>query len=113
MVRDDAGSDRADVHSLLAAVDHRYLVTEPAESYYLHYDLAPKAGVETTLFVQSRGYYVEWLRGDWLKPRQTDYSFSLFDVEGAIAELVKSWARDRSMIEETFYKTRIQPLGTL
>ena len=110
-VRDDAGSERDDVRALVAAADGELLVTEPGESLYFEYDLAPTSDGETTLFVKSRGYYVEWLRGEWLNPPGGGYRFSLLGVEEAISQLVHGWAQNRSLMEKTFRNTRINLVG--
>ena len=110
-IRDAQGRDRAQVGGLIREVDGEYLVTEPGEVFDLSYEIPQTDGQETAVFIASQGYYIEWLRGDWLKPRQSGYRFSLFNTEETIAQMTKSWAENRDLIEQTFLETRIRPPG--
>lgn len=110
-IRDAQGRDRAQVGGLIREVDGEYLVTEPGEVFDLSYEIPQTDEQETTVFIASKGYYIEWLRGDWLKPRQSGYRFSLFNTEETIAQMTKSWAENRDLIEQTFLETRIRPPG--
>ena len=110
-IYDDAGLLRNDVLDLVADDDERFLVTSPGESYHFIYDIPPESDYETTVFLQSKGYYTEWIRGEWLNNKETGYRFNLFDVDKAIIQLGKSWLENRDIIEKEFFKARIPLKG--
>ncbi len=45
--------------------DDRTLISMPGDRFDLIYDL-PTYGVECDVFLESRGYYLEWMRNEWL-----------------------------------------------
>ena len=106
-IYDHTGQKRNDILELIENSDTQFLITSPGESYYFNYDIAPNEGMEMTVFVQSKGYYTEWIRGDWLNTRSTGYRFDLFRVDETIAQLRQSWLANRALIEGEFFKTRI------
>jgi hypothetical protein len=58
------GGEGADVRGELAT-DGGYLFTYPDDAVSLRFDL-PRGDAEYALFLESRGYYYEWMRGAWL-----------------------------------------------
>ncbi len=106
-VRDNAGEMRSDVLPLIAGGDDRYLVTNPGESYRLQYELPPLNNDRRTLFVASRGYYNEWIRGSWLTPVKDGYQFDLFEIDRTLDQLAESWEENKDLIEQRFNETRI------
>ena len=56
------GPDPTARRQLLAPGEH--LVTYPGDAYTLRYELPPG---DQELFLDSRGYYYEWIREAWLK----------------------------------------------
>lgn len=51
----------------LVADDEKYLVTFPGDEYMLEYEMPIlDKGREHELFIASKGYYLEWIRSDWL-----------------------------------------------
>lgn len=105
-VSDGKGGDlTAEVLPLLEADDSRFLVTEPGESYYFDYSVQP--GMNTSIFLRSKGYYREWIRGSWLSEKSSGYRFDLGEIGEAIVQLQKSWHESRELMEEEFFKTRI------
>jgi len=106
---DSEGQERKDLKKLLSEKDDLYLVTEPGDAYHLFYQLRNESEDEAiSLFVGSRGYYTEWLRGKWITEKSTpNYRFDLYDFAGIFNQLVDSWLGSKEMMEEAFYKTRI------
>jgi hypothetical protein len=93
--------------SLIQKDDEQFLVTNPGESFQLTYEIAPQSNRETTVFLQSNGYYTEWLRGQWLTTRPTAYRFDLTHIDQAVRRLRESWLADKALLEEKFFQTRI------
>ncbi len=106
-VRDHTGRARHDVWPLIEADDDRFLVTNPSEAYHFTYTLPPTSAQNVTVFMRSKGYYTEWLRGDWVTTRTTGYQFDLYQIDQAIAQLKQSWLTHRPLLEKTFFETRI------
>lgn len=106
---DSEGQEREDLKNLLIDEDNLYLITEPSDVYHFFYRLRDEPEDKVvSLFVRSRGYYTEWLRGKWLTEKSTpNYKFDLFDFTGTFNQLVESWLGSKKMMEEMFHKTRI------
>ncbi|MCH7573894.1 MAG: hypothetical protein IIA59_02100 [Candidatus Marinimicrobia bacterium] len=109
-IYDHTGQKRDDILELIEKSDNQFLITSPGESYYFNYNIPPSERMEKTVFVQSKGYYTEWIRGEWLMPRSAGYQFDLLRVDETIAQLRQSWLANRGLIESEFFKTKI-PLG--
>lgn len=59
--------DRADIPAFLDESNRQYLITKPSDSVRLGFDVGePPAGKARTWFLASEGYYMEWMRADWL-----------------------------------------------
>ena len=106
-ILDDSSIKREDVFSLIQNNDSKYLVTNPGESFYFDYDLRSAPRMQTTLFVRSKGFYIEWMRGNWLASQQSDYAFNPWNVDQAISKLKESWLGNRDLLEKEFFKNRI------
>ena len=104
---DDENNVRYDLIDLLKEPDEKYLVTNPGESYYLSYKSQSDDSINISTFVQSKGYYIEWIRGDWLVNNSGKYKFNMFEVDKTLMQLQSSWLESRSLIEDRFFKTRI------
>ena len=65
-IRDGRGNRRNDILPLIKNDDDQFLVTNPGESYYFQYSVTPQVNMETTVFLSSRGYCTECLRGERL-----------------------------------------------
>jgi hypothetical protein len=106
-IHDNLGEARDEILPLIQHDDAQFLITNPGESYHFVYDLAPKAKMETTIFLQSKGYYTEWIRGEWLTTSPSNYRFNLFEIDNTISQLRQSWLENRELMEKEFFKTRI------
>lgn len=91
----------------LESTDSDYLVAYPGDSNYFYYRIPQKHEFTTTLFLKSSGYYTEWLRGDWISPNSSEYTFNLFEPEETLEQLKRSWRSDQKILERTFFETRI------
>ncbi len=104
---DDSAQEREDIRGQLARHDGSYLVTNPGESYRFTYHLTPPSGSEVSLFIQSQGYYTEWIRGNWLRASREGYRFDLSRIDEVLSQLGVSWIRGKDDIEHRFFQTRI------
>lgn len=102
---------REDSHNnilhLIENDDDKYLTTNPGESFLLLYDIPKEKNIEQTVFIKSKGYYTEWIRGSWVRNTNLDYRFDLFDVNRTLQYLATSWIQNKDFIEQEFFHTRI------
>lgn len=108
-VFDSNGQRREDVLRLLREKDSLYLVTEPSDAYHFFYRAREvRDDKAISFFIQSEGYYTEWLRGKWVREKSfSNYTFNLNDFAGTFRQLAESWLGSKKLMEETFDKTRI------
>jgi hypothetical protein len=106
-VRDNSDAVTDELFSLIDKDDDKYLVTEPGKSYRFLYSIPRRENNEQTLFVLSKGYYTEWIRGNWLRTGQAGYRFNLFAIDQTLAQLARSWLGNKDLIEKKFFETRI------
>jgi len=105
-VADSAGHlDTAALASLQDA-DERYLVTQPGTRLHVRFapERAPADSVAAFLLV-TQGYYIEWLRGQWVRPHLTGAVFQ--PGPDALVEALRRWRRQAPELERRFYATRI------
>ena len=57
--------DRPDIPEYIAQSDETYLITRPGESVQLGFDVG-ESTQSRTFFLASEGYYMEWMRSEWL-----------------------------------------------
>ena len=56
---------RPDLSEFLAHADDTYLITRPGESVQIRFDVG-ESKQPRTFFLASEGYYMEWMRSEWL-----------------------------------------------
>lgn len=109
-IRDHAMRPRPEFGTRLEKDDGDYMVTEPGDTFILDYQLptAPaNAGRARSLAIASKGYYIEWIRGSWVRNDPSAAPFRLTEIGQTIRRLAESWLRDRELLEQEFFRTRI------
>lgn len=106
-IRDETGALRPDLASILARDDDRYVTTEPQNAYRFEYDVPPPGKDEMTLFVRSKGYYTEWIRGTWITAEEGVERFDLQRIDQTMVRLADLWIRERIDMESLFFRNRI------
>ncbi|MBL7849130.1 MAG: hypothetical protein JNL40_16805 [Cyclobacteriaceae bacterium] len=95
--------DTVALHRLVAASDH--LVTYPGEDYRIRYELP--AAKAADFFIETEGYYIEWMRDEWLPEENLTQAKTLFlyprEYLKSIAHVYK--AREPEM-EHVFWNSR-------
>jgi hypothetical protein len=94
----------------LAESDGQYLETRPGQRFFARFAVgeAPP-GSERTFLLSSLGYYIEWIRGDWIR-RNTDGGPAFAPGDAALVEALGRWAEVRAGFEERFRRERV-PVG--
>ncbi len=82
------------------------LVTLPGDEYDLIYRLpADPEGYE--LFLESRGYYLEWMRREWLAEENLALAAQIiFDPASALRRLAPAFKRQEPEMERLFWNSR-------
>jgi hypothetical protein len=94
-----------DARERLGAPDDRYFVTRPGDSIGLRFDVGQAVeGMRRTFLLAAQGYYIEWLRGEWLTS-QTGTPFTPSDQ--TLVTAMSRWQAKRGQFEEQFETTRI------
>jgi hypothetical protein len=80
------------------------MVTMPGDRYEFDYVLP--AG-EHELFLDTRGYYLEWMRQEWLREENPVSAMRmLLDPEGTLRALAPAYKKVEPHIEEMFWRSR-------
>ena len=92
----------------LTSDDDKYLVTFPGEHYLATFDLPEAEGNRAhTYFIKSKGYYIEWIRKEWLSKSLND-TFVEFELnDETIIQTSKLWAMKKASFEKMFYDMKI------
>jgi len=99
------GVDGRPVLDALRAVrrpDDRYLETTPGQRFIVEFDTGIEGASRSFLLV-SQGYYVEWMRPDWL--RAPPATFEPSNAQLGIA--LDRWRATRDDFERRFYASRL------
>jgi hypothetical protein len=96
-----------DVDALANLTDPaRCLTTYPGDVYTMVYEL-PGDARDYELFLESRGYYLEWMREEWLAEEDLARAIRMFlDPEGALRELAPEFAEVEAGLEDAFWSSR-------
>lgn len=83
------------------------LVTQPGDEYLYTFEL-PQNYSNCELFLKSRGYYLEWMREDWLtEENPTLAALMFFDPKGTMQREAPRFKEMEAMMETSFWKTKI------
>ena len=84
------------------------LTTLPGDTYTLVYHL-PKDFEDYELFLESRGYYLEWIREEWLADENPALTaMMLFNPERALRILAPEFKKIEADMEEIFWNSRYE-----
>jgi hypothetical protein len=86
--------------------DDAHLVTYPGDSYRIGFHL-PEALDRLELFLETEGYYYEWMRDEWLAEEDPEMaSLVLSDPEEALRRMAGSFKRHEPALERAFWASR-------
>lgn len=84
------------------------LITLPGDAYTLSYDL-PDEAASYELFLESRGYYLEWMRDAWLEETNPDrVADMLFEPERMMQTLAPQYKAVEPHMEDAFWNSRYE-----
>jgi len=97
--------DRSEIPGFLKKADEAYLITRPQEWVSLRFDAGDTpADKERTFFLASEGYYMEWMRADWLKE---EHRTTFEPGTDALLRAVALYAEKRDGFRELFESTKL------
>ena len=97
----------ADANALALLTDPaQALTTLPGDTYALVYDL-PRENDTYQVFLESRGYYLEWMREEWMHEENPAFLAELFfDPDAALKRLAPEFKRVEPGMEQAFWGSR-------
>jgi hypothetical protein len=67
----------------------------------------PEGSESFELFLEARGYYLEWMREEWLAEENPARAAQLWlDPSGALRDLAPAFKREEPRIETLFWNSR-------
>jgi hypothetical protein len=101
----DSREDTA-ARAAMRDVDLRHLRTLPGDRITARFDVgAAVADSARTFLIASHGYYIEWMRGEWLRGSRRTAAFVPSDSSLAVA--IDRWRTLQGDFERRFEATRI------
>lgn len=90
----------------LGRTDTEYLETRPGQRFFARFSVgeAPD-GRPRTFLLSSLGYYIEWIRGDWIRGAPVRGTFEPADA--TLVEALGRWDEVRDQFEERFRRERV------
>lgn len=86
-----------------------HLATLPGDVYTLVYDV-PSPESEYELFLESTGYYLEWLRDEWKAEENLQKALmAILDPQRFLKEEAPRFKAVEPMMEETFWRSKYAP----
>jgi hypothetical protein len=105
-VRNSGGEPQNEALHSLSEADDRYLTTTPGQSLTLLFDTGRQQPDQArTYFLAAQGYYIEWVRGAWLRDGSRAEAFEPSDR--SVLTALRSWSAKRDEFENQFYASRI------
>jgi hypothetical protein len=100
------GTRDADALRVLTDLENEALVTLPGDEYELEYGL-PERPERHELFLEARGYYLEWMREEWLKEQNPIAALRLVaDPAGTLRSLAPAYKAQEPDMERLFWGSR-------
>ncbi len=104
-VRSSSGDELTEAQTNLRAPDDTYLVTRPGEYVRVRFDVGRKQNdLQRTWFLAAQGYYIEWMRKEWL---ETTTTRAFVPNDAALLAALELWETRRDEFREQFESARI------
>ena len=103
---------RRSVFRALSAVDRDYLITYPRDACEIEYQLPPEpSGQARSYFARSHGYYVEWLRHEWVTAEDGSVRSGTVNATSAdMSRMAARWLDRKTDFEREFFGTALLAL---
>jgi hypothetical protein len=110
---DAKGNMNSSANNIIDAIredDDNYFVTYPGEFADLSFQVPNQDSLkhsERTFFVHSKGYYVEWVRPEWVRIRPNVPGFDISQSDEMARLSSQLWLSKKNRFEDQFYRNRI------
>jgi hypothetical protein len=105
-VESDGRTDERARVTLAQGAEH--LVTRPGDAYRLTFRLPP-SGPSLELFLESEGFYYEWMRSEWLAESDPAMAaLALVDPAEALRRLAPAYKAEEPRLERSFWASRFR-----
>ena len=94
---------RPDIPEYLAQADETYLITRPGESVQLGFDVG-ESKQSRTFFLASEGYFMEWMRSEWLVE---EHRRKFEPTADALMQSLEIYAQKRDTYREQFESIKV------
>ena len=94
---------RPDIPEYLAESDETYLITRPGDSVQLGFDVG-ESTQSRTFFLASEGYYMEWMRSEWLAE---EHRRKFEPTPNALLQSVQLYAQKRDTYRQQFEAIKV------
>lgn len=102
------GTDRQGAVAALRRADGDYLVTGPGDRLEVAFPADPApAGASRAWFLRSRGYYIEWLRKEWLVAAAALPIPPPVPGDEVVLDAARRWVAGKQALEQEFFSSRI------
>ncbi|MFT5501411.1 MAG: hypothetical protein ACI88G_001548, partial [Woeseiaceae bacterium] len=95
--------DRPDIPGFLAQADDTYLITRPGDSVQIGFDVGESTQTRT-FFLASEGYYMEWMRSEWLTE---EHRRKFEPTVDALMRSLQLYAQKRDTYRDQFESTKV------
>ena len=86
--------------------DTEYAMTTPGQSFVVSYQVDEEPSERgRTYLLSMQGYYVEWIRGQWLRDNPEPRAFVPSD--SALVAAMRTWSSDKEAFQAQFFSTKI------
>lgn len=101
--------DAEDAAALATIRDpRRALISMPGDTWTFEYAL-PEDQADSELFLESRGYYLEWMRQEWLAEENPSLALRLFtDPRRAMREMAPAFKCTEAQLDSLFWGSRYE-----
>ena len=104
----ERGGRRDDDARARLATGARHLVTQPGDAYRLTFRLPPGRG-QYELFLESEGFYYEWMRQEWLAEEDPQMArLAVSDPAAALRRLAPAYKAQEDRLERQFWASRFR-----
>lgn len=91
-------------------IDDNTLVTTPTDEFELKFDL-PDPNQKYELFLESNGYYIEWVRKQWTEDKDIKKLYRLIKNDSETwKEIAQDFKKEESDMERLFWSSKIEYL---
>jgi len=105
-VHSSSGAELEQAKRNLHAADETYVVTRPGEYFRLHFDVGhAQDDLQRTWFLAAEGYYIEWMRKEWLKTTSTT---AFVPNDDMLLDAIALWEPRRDEFRQRFESARIR-----